>query len=57
LSTTDFHEVLEDYPEMRAKMERVAEERLNFIKNNRIRRVSIRSRMGSIAVAADHTEV
>ena len=57
LSVTDFHEVLEDYPEMRAKMEKVAEERLNFIKSIRNRRESIRPRMGSITDSAEQPEV
>ena len=55
LSTNDFHEVLQDYPEMRAKMERVAEERLNSIKKPRYRLVS--PRMDSISNSADHKKV
>lgn len=57
LSTSDFHEVLEDYPEMRAKMERVAEERLNSIKNPRYRRGAVSPRMDSISHSADCARV
>ncbi len=56
LSTSDFHEVLEDYPEMRTKMEKVAEERLNFLKKKR-KESSCSPRMGTISDSADHPGV
>jgi hypothetical protein len=57
LSTSDFHDVLDDYPEMRARMERVAEERLNCIKKYRNRKGSVSPLMGSISDSAGHQEV
>ena len=42
---------------MRAKMERVAEERLNSIKKQRQRKGSAKSRMGNISNSADQPEV
>ncbi|XP_028411787.1 potassium/sodium hyperpolarization-activated cyclic nucleotide-gated channel 2-like [Dendronephthya gigantea] len=57
LSTSDFHEVLEDFPEMREKMEKVAEERLNFIKRQRNRRASMHPQPNGTPATANHPEV
>ena len=42
---------------MRAKMERVAEERLNAIKMQRQRKGSVKSHMGNISNSADQPEL
>ena len=57
LSTSDFHEILGDFPKMRVKMERVAEERLFDGKMQRQRKGSVKSRMGNILNSADQPEL